>query len=430
MSVSDGNALRLGESQGAVHGTAPDDRGHQHMAIRPALTRGQKALIVIVVAGAASIALIGFVGSYTAVRQLAYKNGFGWFSYVLPVGIDVGITLFLALDLLLTWLRMPLAVLRYLAWVLTGATIVFNADTAWPKPIGTAMHAVVPLLFVAAIEAARHAVGRMAQLTTGQLMESTRLGRWILAPINTFRLWRRRYLWELRSYEETVQLERRRLIYREYLRSQYGRRWRKVAPVGERLPLKLARFGEPLPIINWQNAATPAPAAREASAVQAPQQLDTSPEAWATDPAPMDQSRPIPGPRPATELEQEPEPELEPMKEADPAAGAPDEDAEPRVALSTGAPAVETAPGTLQGSAAPPPPVSGIRIVDRYFDGLCGYVEEFGSAPDPEQLAAFLFAMGVTGRGGKQLSANSVRRYLPELLQRYESGSRALADAR
>ncbi|MET8102679.1 DUF2637 domain-containing protein, partial [Streptomyces sp. NPDC005236] len=67
------------------------------------LGRAHKILIGVVVAGALVIAGIGFAGSYTAVRELALKKGFGNFSYVFPIGIDAGIGVLLALDLLLTW---------------------------------------------------------------------------------------------------------------------------------------------------------------------------------------------------------------------------------------------------------------------------------------------------------------------------------------
>ncbi|MFE2302639.1 DUF2637 domain-containing protein, partial [Streptomyces sp. NPDC059445] len=71
------------------------------------LGRPHKLLIGVVVAGALIIAGIGFAGSYAAVRELALKKGFGNFSYVFPIGIDAGIGVLLALDLLLTWIRIP-----------------------------------------------------------------------------------------------------------------------------------------------------------------------------------------------------------------------------------------------------------------------------------------------------------------------------------
>ncbi|MGW6318144.1 DUF2637 domain-containing protein, partial [Streptomyces sp. NPDC055099] len=52
------------------------------------LSRVQRVLIGVVVAGAVVIASIGFAGSYTAVRDLAEKKGFGSFSAVFPIGID------------------------------------------------------------------------------------------------------------------------------------------------------------------------------------------------------------------------------------------------------------------------------------------------------------------------------------------------------
>ncbi|MGW4218415.1 DUF2637 domain-containing protein, partial [Streptomyces bacillaris] len=90
------------------------------------LTRTHRILIGIVVAGAVIIAAIGFAGSYAAVRELAEAKGFGQFSLVFPIGIDAGICVLLALDLLLTWMRIPFPLLRQTAWLLTAATIAFN----------------------------------------------------------------------------------------------------------------------------------------------------------------------------------------------------------------------------------------------------------------------------------------------------------------
>ncbi|KOG53467.1 membrane protein [Streptomyces griseoflavus] len=210
------------------------------------MSRTHRILIGVVVAGAALIAAIGFAGSYTAVRDLAERKGFGAFSAVFPIGIDAGIVVLLALDLLLTWTRIPFPLLRQTAWLLTAATIAFNGAAAWPDPLGVGMHAVIPLLFVVAVEAARHAVGRIADLTADKHMEGVRLARWLLAFPSTFRLWRRMKLWELRSYDEVIKLEQDRLVYRTRLRARYGRAWRRRAPVEALMPLRLARYGVPL----------------------------------------------------------------------------------------------------------------------------------------------------------------------------------------
>ncbi|WUQ28365.1 DUF2637 domain-containing protein [Streptomyces sp. NBC_00239] len=210
------------------------------------LTRTHRILIGVVVAGAVVIAAIGFAGSYSAVRALALKKGFGDFSLVFPIGIDAGICVLLALDLLLTWIRIPFPLLRQTAWLLTAATIAFNGAAAWPDPLGVGMHAVIPVLFVVTVEAARHAVGRIADITADRHMEGVRITRWLLSPIPTFKLWRRMKLWELRSYEQAVGMEQDRLIYQARLQARYGRAWRRKAPVEALMPLRLARIGVPL----------------------------------------------------------------------------------------------------------------------------------------------------------------------------------------
>ncbi|MEU1121150.1 MULTISPECIES: DUF2637 domain-containing protein [unclassified Streptomyces] len=280
------------------------------------LTRTHRILIGVVVAGAVVIAGIGFAGSYAAVRELAEEKGFGSFSAVFPVGVDAGICVLLALDLLLTWLRIPFPLLRQTAWLLTAATIAFNAASSWGDPLGVAMHAVIPVLFVVAVEAARHAVGRIADITADKHMEGVRLTRWLLSPVPTFKLWRRMKLWELRSYEQVIKLEQERLVYQARLQARFGRAWRRKAPVESLMPLRLARFGVPLaetapaglaaagiePVLLPPAPTTvpvPVPAQRSA---EERQQLTAAPTA----------ETPAAAPESAPEATQEPEPEPEP----------------------------------------------------------------------------------------------------------------------
>ena len=231
----------------------PASRRHPSTTARTSLPRQTAGpskvrwlLIAVVVLGALMIAAIGFTGSYSAVRDLAARKGFGAFAPYFPIGIDAGIVVLLALDLLLTWLRIAFPLLRQTAWLLTAATVAFNAAAAWPDALGVGMHAVIPVLFIVAVEAARHAVGRIADITADKHMEGVRLARWLLAFPSTFGLWRRMKLWELRSYETAVAIEQDWAVYREQLRARYGRNWRRTAPEQMRLPLRLARYGVPL----------------------------------------------------------------------------------------------------------------------------------------------------------------------------------------
>lgn len=255
-----------------------------HNGDRPPLTTLQRRLIAAVAAGGAAIAAIGFVGSYAAVAKLAKAKQFGAFAVIFPIGIDAGILVLLALDLLLTWLRMPLAMLRHTAWLLTTATIAFNAAAAWPDPIGTGMHAVIPILFVVVVEAARHAIGRTADITAGRHMESVRMARWLLDPLSTFRLWRRMKLWELRSYDDVIRLEQSRLIERARLRARYGWRWRRKAPVSAVMALRLTRYGRDIAPVSGVLDIEPAPARPELPATQPPVSREPAP----AEPEPVD----------------------------------------------------------------------------------------------------------------------------------------------
>jgi hypothetical protein len=263
-----------------------------------------RILIGVVVAGALVIAGIGFAGSYAAVRELALKKGFGNFAYVFPIGIDAGICVLLALDLLLTWIRIPFPLLRQTAWLLTVATIAFNGAAAWPDPLGVGMHAVIPVLFVVSVEAARHAIGRIADITADKHMEGVRLTRWLLSPIPTFLLWRRMKLWELRSYEQVIKLEQDRLVYQARLHSRFGRAWRRKAPVESMMPLRLARYGVPL--------AETAPSGLAAAGIEpallppAPQ-LEVAREPEPTSPVVRSNAAPVREQLPAAEANEPPE---------------------------------------------------------------------------------------------------------------------------
>lgn len=311
------------------------------------LTRTHRILIGVVVAGALVIAAIGFAGSYAAVRELAERKGFGDFSLVFPIGIDAGICVLLALDLLLTWMRIPFPLLRQTAWLLTAATIAFNGAAAWPDPLGVGMHAVIPVLFVVAVEAARHAVGRIADITADKHMEGVRLTRWLLSPVPTFKLWRRMKLWELRSYEQVIKLEQDRLIYQARLQARFGRSWRRKAPVESLMPLRLAKYGVPL--------AETAPAGLAAAGID-PVLLPPAPQPAAV--APAADARSL-----RERLSQRELPSADTASGARPAHTAPDTDATTRVTsdATTGAaaavptgPADQTAQAEHAGPAQPP----------------------------------------------------------------------------
>lgn len=195
--------------------------------------------------GGIILAAIGFAGSYRALERLGQAKGFGAFAYVFPIGLDAGIVVLLALDLLLIRRRTPWPVLRLLAHTFTVGTIWFNASSG-SKPIsqdlvGAGMHGVIPLMFIAAVEAGRRLVIRVTALEDGRETGGVPAKRWLLAFPSTFLLWRRKELWDVATYSEAVAREQALKVYRVLLERQFGSVRR--APSDLRLPLTMAPYG-------------------------------------------------------------------------------------------------------------------------------------------------------------------------------------------
>ncbi|MFE9137914.1 DUF2637 domain-containing protein [Streptomyces sp. NPDC007355] len=208
-------------------------------------TRGRRITFGIIGFGSLLIALTGFVGSYTAVRDLAEEKGFGWFAAIFPLGIDIGIITMLALDLALTWVDLRYPLLRHIAWLLTVATVAFNAFSSYPDILASVMHAAIPLLFIAITEAVRHAIAIATAREEGREEYALSLGRWLLAPWSTWLIWRSRKLWPstISSYEVALALYQEKLDYRRELRDAYGWRWRRKATREELRPWRRSRLG-------------------------------------------------------------------------------------------------------------------------------------------------------------------------------------------
>ncbi|MFE9424194.1 DUF2637 domain-containing protein [Kitasatospora sp. NPDC006697] len=237
-------------------------------------TRGRKALFGLIGIGLTAVAGGGFVGSYTAVRTLAEEKGFGSFSQAFPLVIDVGIVVLLALDLALTSVDLKFPLLRHFAWVLTAATIAFNAAASWPDVLGSAMHAVIPLVFIAVIEALRHAIAKAMSIELDQHMDSIRPSRWFLQPVATFSIWRDMKLWEIRSYALALERYQEKMLLRQDLRAKYGRGWRRKANARELRPLRQARLGV---AIDRSTVDITAPAERQLDEVPAPAAVEAAP---------------------------------------------------------------------------------------------------------------------------------------------------------
>ncbi|WP_289007938.1 DUF2637 domain-containing protein [uncultured Thermomonospora sp.] len=215
------------------------------------LSGSEFTAVCTVAALVAVLGLLGFVNSFAAVMRAA-EPSFGALAWTVPLGIDLGIAIFAALDIVLARLDMRVRWLRCIVWALTAATVYLNVAGEHTL-FGQVAHALLPCLWAVAVEIAAHVVKVRAGIAAGTRMDRIRASRWLLAPIRTAALWRRMVLWEIRSYPLALERERTRLLVRTDLQDTYGAvAWRWRAPrkvralyrLGELAPAPLASSGE------------------------------------------------------------------------------------------------------------------------------------------------------------------------------------------
>jgi hypothetical protein len=175
------------------------------------------------------VAGYGLSGSYITISELAARRGVPLASLV-PAGIDGGLLAIVLLDLVLAWIGTPVGWLRQLVRILSVGTVAANAAGGWPDPIAVGLHAAAPLMLLAMIEAGRTVLLRRMGDANGTRRDPIPLARWVLAPRQTWLLWRRMVLWRITDYRRAVEteLELRRAV--ALLRAHFGHHWRRHAP--------------------------------------------------------------------------------------------------------------------------------------------------------------------------------------------------------
>lgn len=191
----------------------------------------QRMTAAAVAAGMGLVAAYAAVISYLAVRRLADAQGLP-LPWLYPVGVEGGLVAVLALDLLVTWTRQPIGWLRQFARLLAVAAIAINAVAGLihTGPVAAVLHALPPVIFVAAVEALRTVLLRRIAEENPDRRDPIPRARWLLAPLTTFALWRRMVLWQITDYSHALDtdLARREAVYG--LRRTFGRRWRRQVP--------------------------------------------------------------------------------------------------------------------------------------------------------------------------------------------------------
>ncbi|MEV3938705.1 DUF2637 domain-containing protein [Glycomyces sp. NPDC049804] len=201
----------------AEHESETDDAepGRWHSS-RAWLREWGSLLPIWVLAGALGVA--GFASSFMTVEQ-KMRPYFGAQAWLVPTGTDLGIIVFTLLDIVLARKDKRIPWMRYVPWVLTGATIYLNV-TAYSALEAQVAHAVLPSLWVVFCEA----IARIMKLKAKEEAKTTRtvpLIRWVCAPIATAILWRAMQLWNIGSYEEALALEEERQLAKAEMKDRF-----------------------------------------------------------------------------------------------------------------------------------------------------------------------------------------------------------------
>ncbi|WP_432189854.1 DUF2637 domain-containing protein [Streptomyces sp. Tue6028] len=215
------------------------------------LTGTQKWTAGAIVVAALALAGIGLYLSFEHVADFAFTElRFGSLGkgQLFAVGVDVGIMVMIAVDLLMAWLKRPISWIRYPVWLLTAATVVLNAASGAPQGawklldyVAAGAHGVVPVLFIMVVELGRTAIDRVVRPEQEE-RDSIPWLRWILAPVATARIFRRMRLWGVTSYPEMIRRDQQLIAYEQWLKRKYQGDISQASE-DELLPMKMAPYG-------------------------------------------------------------------------------------------------------------------------------------------------------------------------------------------
>ncbi|MFH9426373.1 DUF2637 domain-containing protein [Streptomyces sp. NPDC017529] len=212
-------------------------------------SRGEKWLLRAGIASGTGVGTLGLASSYRALEHKAAApasaGGWGWgdYAWMLPVGVDLGILTFSIVNLLLVKAEKPLAWVKWVPRLLTIVTIVLNWSTGATLE-GKLGHAALAALWVVLSEIAAHLyAAHIGRLKGQRHMERIRLSRWLYQPVSTARIHRLMKTWEITSYNEALERDRQRMVYRSGLREKHGRRWRFKSTEKDLQPLRLLGYG-------------------------------------------------------------------------------------------------------------------------------------------------------------------------------------------
>ena len=197
-----------------------------------------KSAIGVAFAVAGLLGVIGFGESFGSLMSVAWPY-LGWASWILPTMIDLGILVLTILALVLDLAGMSSRVIALIPTGLAAYTLYLNTEAA-PSMVGKFVHGVGPGMWILVIEAGGIVLRRLVGLSH-KLAKPEKIRRvlWLIRPLSTLRLWREMRIHQLPSYRAALDRDAARTAVTGRLRLAHGRRWKRSAPLGERIALTL-----------------------------------------------------------------------------------------------------------------------------------------------------------------------------------------------
>jgi hypothetical protein len=193
------------------------------------LSNWSKVSLCLLALVALALAVMSFKGMFTAVRH-AVQPYFGKDAWMVPVGTDLGIFFFACADVWLEAHRMQLWWVRWFILSLIGLQLGLNIGAAHGDPLGSAAHAVLPVVFVGIIEFWRYLIRKRRNLIHQSDRERIPFARWVADFKGSRDLRGRMVLWDIKQYKVALAMRQQVLRAEAALKEIFGDKWKKKAP--------------------------------------------------------------------------------------------------------------------------------------------------------------------------------------------------------
>ncbi|WP_433513912.1 DUF2637 domain-containing protein [Nonomuraea sp. CA-143628] len=187
------------------------------------LTTPQILGVLVIAAGGLALTGNGLIASYEALHKFAVLMGVAAPERV-ALGFEAALIVIVSWDIVLTWTRRPVPLLRWVARIMTVLSVVANASAGWPDFRAMMLYVPAPLGVLAIVESIRHVL-----LAKHRTREPIPFARWFAHFRSSSRLRKLMVKWEITSYRTALDMEQRIEHAKTLLQVIYGRFWRDEA---------------------------------------------------------------------------------------------------------------------------------------------------------------------------------------------------------